>query len=308
VVSAHERAHVNSFYNNKWGTCSAREGADARGSFDSCSICLSRASSPLICPKGNVYCKACIYEFMMTQKQKQKVQMEAYEKQQTEEKVSGEDVEAKKALEEVEQFERTAEATGTGVVDRKRKSSETTPPVGYKAFKTDDGNVYLVDEQFVKTTGKASDKITAQEKEDRKKFLPCFWIPNLTPDNGVVKLPKPESGLRDPFGNKLKLKKLMPIKYTLTKEAEKNPKTASCLYMCPICQKELNNGTNLFLLRTTGDVLTKDCVELSLEEGSYKGQKLRGKDVIQFANTGTGFAAGGARKVESQSNPSFTYG
>jgi len=70
----------------------------------------------------------------------------------------------------------------------------------------------------VKTTAKASDKITAQEKEDRKKFLPCFWIPNLTPDNGVVKLTKPESGLHDPFGNKLKLKKLVPIKYTLTTE------------------------------------------------------------------------------------------
>jgi len=49
-------------------------------------------------------------------------------------------------------------------------------------------------------------------------------------------------------------------------------------------------------------------VELSLQEGSYGGKKLRGKDVIQFANTGTGFAAGGARKVEAQLNPSFTYG
>jgi hypothetical protein len=244
---------------------------------------------------------------MMTQKQKQQVQMEAYEKQEVEEKVSGEDLESKKQLEEVQQFEKTAEATGTGV-DKKRKSSEPAPPVGYKAFKTDNGNVYLVDESFVKTTGKASDKITAQEKEDRKKFLPCFWIPNLTPDNGTVKLQKPESGLRDPFGNKLKLKKLVPIKYTMTAEAQKNPKTAKCLYMCPICQKELNNGMNIFLLRTTGDVLNKDCVELSLQEGSYKGQKLRGKDVIQFGNTGTGFAAGGARKVESQANPSFTYG
>lgn len=287
---------------------SAREGADARGSFDSCAICLSRASSPLLCPKGNVYCKACIYEFMMTQKQKQKAQQEAYDKQQAEEKLQSEDLEAKKALEEVEQFEKTAEATGTGVVDRKRKSNEPAPPVGYKAFKTDNGNVYLVDEHFVKTTGKASDKITAQEKEDRKKFLPCFWIPNLTPDNGVVKLEKPETGLRDPFGNKLKLKKLVPIQYTVTQEAKENPKTAKCLYMCPICQKEFTNGMNIFMLRTTGDVLTKDCVELSLQEGHYKGIKLRSKDVIKFANTGTGFAAGGARKVESQSNPSFTYG
>lgn len=244
----------------------------------------------------------------MVQKQKQKAELEAYEKQEAAEKQTGDDLETKKALEEVALFEKTAEATGTGLTDKKRKSSESEPPVGYKAFKTDNGNVYLVDEHYVKTTAKASDQITAQEKEDRKKFLPCFWIPNLTPDNGTVKLTKPESGLHDPFGNKLKLKQLVPIKYTMTTEAKKDPKTAKSLYMCPVCQKELTNGMNIFLFRTTGDVLNKACVELSLQEGSYGGAKLRGKDVIQFANTGTGFAAGGARKIETKLNPSFTYG
>lgn len=315
VVSAHERAHVNSFYNNKWGTMSVREGNDARGNFDSCCLCLVRAKEPMLSPNGNVYCKSCIYEFMLTQKQHQKKQMEMYEKQQAEEKISTEGTESSKMMEEIEKFHKTEESFTTGksdvfVNEKKRKAEKETggPAVGYKSFKTDDGSVFLVDESFVKTTSKPSDQITEKEKEDRKKFLPCFWIPNLTPDSGVKKIQKPESVLRDPLGHKLKIKNLTPIKYTLTPEAVKNPKLSKDIYICPISKKTLTNGTKCFLVKTTGDVMTQDSIELILSEKSWKGTKVSSKDIIQFANTGTGFAAGGARLVESINNPAFTYG
>ena len=52
-----------------------------------CSICLSPAVEPLACPKGHVFCKGCIYECLLTQKEHKRKQMKKYEEQLKELKV-----------------------------------------------------------------------------------------------------------------------------------------------------------------------------------------------------------------------------
>jgi nitric oxide synthase-interacting protein len=318
VVSAHERAHVNSFYNNKWGTLKVREGKDARGEWDSCSICLSQAVDATICPQGNVYCKECIYAFLLSQKRQQKEQLEVFEKQEA--KGGSNDDAAAQELAVLAQFEKLEESTripsaggGFAYQGKKRKKHEAPteedlgPAEGYKVYKTDNGKVFLVDEDVVKTTGKSTENLSVAEREKRGKVLPCFWIPSLTPDSGVVKVAKPEEGLRDPFGNKLKLKHLMKINYTLTPEAIKNPKLQKERFMCPISKKTFTSGCQIYYVKANEGVYTSEAIKMILTDGNVDGKKVRKKDVIQFRNTGTGYAAGGARMVTSTNNPAFTY-
>lgn len=301
VVHRAEVNGFNSFYDNNWGTLKVREGADAKGDFDSCVLCVHQAKDPLLCPKGHIYCKACIYEFMLKQKAHKREQQEAFEQQQA--KLAGEKQQEQADEEErkLEDFKRGEISVTTGLGKRKHGGNLT----GYETYKTDKGEVYLVDKEIVKKHAVGTALLNDEEKQKRAKILPCFWIPNLTPASKEATLAAPNPHLVDPFGNIIKRKQLKAVKFTLTPEGKKNPKLRKGAFMCPLSKKTLANGHKLFFIAPTGDVVISESMKLIKAEGHYNGQKVKAKHIIEFANNGSGFAAAGAKTVEARHRPAF---
>jgi nitric oxide synthase-interacting protein len=68
-------------YKNLWGDIVDRMGQDSQKMFEQCSICLSFAINPVCCPKGSIFCKQCLLENFIHQKQETKKLIKKYEEQ-----------------------------------------------------------------------------------------------------------------------------------------------------------------------------------------------------------------------------------
>lgn len=89
--------------------------------------------------------------------------------------------------------------------------------------------------------------------------MKAFWVPSKAPDARTV-LDKPDSNTFCPAsGKKLKLKDLIPVKFTRVPEEE------SGLHMDPVTKDNFTNSSALILLRPTGltALLTCDAVSSS---------------------------------------------
>jgi nitric oxide synthase-interacting protein len=91
-----------------------------------------------------------------------------------------------------------------------------------------------------------------------KTGLPCFWVPNLTPQAESTKLKKPDKTVCCPMSGKpLKLKNLFEVKFTeLRKEASDGNKSLIAReerYKCPVTNDVLRNITAVFVLKPTGE-------------------------------------------------------
>lgn len=63
----------------KYGTMRARLGADSQRQFDQCGLCLQRLSDAVATPAGNLYCRACIVEYLLEAKRALTAQRAAWE-------------------------------------------------------------------------------------------------------------------------------------------------------------------------------------------------------------------------------------
>lgn len=280
-----------------WGKQTARAGADSMGDFDACCICLHQAKDPLLCPRGYLYCKGCIYEFLLTKKQQIKKQNELYKKQQQEQADESADKGHAAKLKEIEEFA----ALENSVITSKAKKRKTNDPVGYESYSTPSGDVFIVDKDTVHKHFEDAEKTDRQrseaDRQERKAMLPCYWIPSLTPNVGKTILSKPDKKVRGPYGHQLKLKMLKKVVWTPHKGNTKSKKGNQDLFMCPICFKSFTNSSKCFLVTTTCSVLSEECVKLVLQDGAHNGEPVSKSDVIQLQRGGTGFAAGGAQQV-----------
>jgi nitric oxide synthase-interacting protein len=68
-------------YKNLWGDIVDRMGQDSQKMFEQCSICLSFAVNPVCCPKGSIFCKQCLLENFIHQKEETKKLIKKYEEQ-----------------------------------------------------------------------------------------------------------------------------------------------------------------------------------------------------------------------------------
>ena len=66
---------------NLWGDIVERMSQDNQKMFEQCSICLSFATNPVCCPKGSIFCKQCLFENFLFQKQETKKLIKKYEEQ-----------------------------------------------------------------------------------------------------------------------------------------------------------------------------------------------------------------------------------
>lgn len=131
---------------------------------------------------------------------------------------------------------------------------------------------------------------------DKKHQLPAFWCPSQTPDSGKAKLQKPISTIFCPVsGEPFKAKDLIEVKFTLADPADKTNLVGKMHpYVCAVSRDVLTNSMPLAVLRTTGDVVTMDCVEKVIKKDwlhPLTNEKLTEKDIILLQRGGTGFSS-----------------
>jgi len=300
-----------------YGQHSVRVGANTAKDFDACGMCIALATEPLVCQKGHLFCKSCIYECLMAQKDHKKKQMKKYKEslEEAKEDKGKEEKEAKlKEIEMFEKFEAGILPSQEQAFGAKLKMDEV--PKGYEAYQTAEGKVFIVDKELVKQHSVSTSSMSAEAKEQRKKYLPCYWIPSLTPDLGKKKtVNKPTGGTMCPASqHKLRVKHLTPVRFTPAKGAKtgeqkhKSQEAVSARWMCPSCHDALTNTTKMACLRKCGHVLCMTCVNsLVTKDGACIdcGQDCREKDIIPLELGGTGFSA--TQKVQSskQLTPAF---
>jgi len=89
-----------------WGTQQVRLGGDSLKDFDACTLCLHQADEPLVCTKGHLFCKACIYECLLQQKTWIKTQEKLHMEQEKEAQMKGKQKDLELKMKEIEKFEK----------------------------------------------------------------------------------------------------------------------------------------------------------------------------------------------------------
>jgi len=170
-----------------------------------------------------------------------------------------------------------------------------------------------------------SDKLSKEEKDKRRKILPSFWVPSLTPDAVKKQVAKPSQHASCPSGGHvLRMSQLKPIKWTALKEIdktkdEKQKKTSSFKgkttvadqvgrFECAGCGKSFTNSIKMAQLRKCGHVHCSGCVEALIKKDHACvdcGEAARDKDIVYLEAGGRGFAAHGAALAVAQVTPAF---
>ena len=132
---------------------------------------------------------------------------------------------------------------------------------------------------------------------NKAKQLPAFWVPSQTPDASKAKLSKPDKTIYCPISGKvLKIKDLIDVKFTPAYDPDnkKSLVAKEIRYVCAVTKDVLTNSQQLVVLKTTGDVVTMDCVEKIIKKDwihPLSSEKITEKDIIMMQRGGTGFAS-----------------
>lgn len=140
---------------------------------------------------------------------------------------------------------------------------------------------------------------------NKAKQLPAFWVPSQTPDAAKAKLPKPDKSIYCPISGKvLKLKDLIPVNFTPANDPDdkKSLMAKEVRYVCAVTKDSLTNSQQLAVIKTTGHVVTMDCVEKIIKKDwihPLTSEKISEKDIIMLQRGGTGFASANTLEASS---------
>ncbi|XP_055631218.1 nitric oxide synthase-interacting protein homolog [Toxorhynchites rutilus septentrionalis] len=247
-----------------FGTSSRRLGKDSVKSFDCCSLTLQPCRNPVITKDGYLFDKEAILTYIITKKNEYTRKMKEYEKQvkqDEEEQLEKSNAETKKQLDKFVSIEKNIVSTK------------------------------VVAEEVPSTSGALSNISLG-----KRTLLPSFWVPSQTPAAKITKLEKPDSKVYCPVSGKpLKAKDLIEVKFTLVKDpADKKSLIAKeNRYMCAVTHDILNNSVPCAVLKTTGDIVTMECVEKLIKKDMIHpltNAKLTDSDIIPLQRGGTGFS------------------
>lgn len=295
ILTYHERRKMDT-----WGNKSQRLSADSGQNFDACGLCLQRAVEPLICPAGHMYCKGCVYENLLAQKEHFRRAQEEYQEQLDADEAARRAQEQRPELDRVREFQaladsihsapRPAQADAGG----KRKRG---PVVGYKAVTTATGKeVYVVDEELVLAMQQQKSpqqqqqlhspqllsgqdeqpaapavrgndyQTMVEEQQRRRALLPSHWLPSQAPEAAPTRLAPPNPNTQCPMGlHELRLKKLVPVRWS--SGTPKQQQSASGVPPvggedeCSACSDTLSNQKRPTVLRGCGHVVCRTCLE-----------------------------------------------
>jgi nitric oxide synthase-interacting protein len=245
-------------------------------------ICLKDCDDPLACPEGHLFCKSCIYENLLAQKQEIKQRLKSYELQELQEQNTAQEQALLADQAKLDKFFETehgilpqdrvglrpgAAAAAAAAAASAPASAATTAATTTPLLLTHAGSSAAADPAVVvipKQTGAASAVLrhadgsvasAAEAAEAKSKHLPCFWIPSLAPELTATKLTKPDEHTYCPERRHiLRVKQLQPVHWTLIEDmSERDPRGVrggnQNRNMCPSCRKTLNNMTRMTHLR-----------------------------------------------------------
>jgi len=248
-----------------YGTNALRLGKDSLRNFDCCCLSLQPCKNPVITLDGYLFDKESILEYVIAKKNEVSRQLKEYEKQKRREDEDIEALAASSRKQEVNKFVKQESGITVSSNYTPKRQAET-PSISNMA------------------AGKA-------------KNVPSFWIPSQTPQAKKSKAKLPDKTVYCPMSGKpLKMKDLIPVKFTEIKDpSEKRSLIArEERYMCPISRDTLNNSVPCAVIRTTGDVVTMECVEKIIKKDwlhPLTGGKLTEKDIILVQRGATGFSS-----------------
>lgn len=217
---------------------------------DCCNLNLQPARNPVLTKDGYLFDKEAILQYIITKKKEYSRKMKEFEKQK--------DSDAK-------ELQQIAENENNRKIDIFKKTEKS---IKIPSTSTSSGSSSLSNMSGI-----------------HAKLNPSFWLPSQTPDSGKAKIQKPDKTIYCPItGNVLKLKDLIDVKFTRGVKDEgtsKNPNDPQ--YVCAVTKDVLTNSQQLAVLRTTGDVVTMDCVEKIIKKDwihPLTSEKITEKDVI----------------------------
>ncbi|KAG7170021.1 Nitric oxide synthase-interacting protein-like, partial [Homarus americanus] len=238
-------------------------------------LCLSpTVTNPVVTPDGHLFDKEAIFEYIISKKNEISQKIKEYEKQCKKDQRELAELGEAENRSRVENFLKTEAAVSSA-----SQAAQGGPST---------------------SAGKSGSSVSNMASGLDKK-LPSFWIPSLTPGNKETKLQKPDKTVFCPISGKpLKIKDLIDVKFTLA--VDPNDKGALDgkreRYKCPVTGDILRNNVPCAVLRPTGDVVTKECVE-----------KLIKKDMLhpltgaKFHWGGTGFTTANDQLMSKKARP-----
>ncbi|CAH1786706.1 unnamed protein product [Owenia fusiformis] len=270
VYTYHERKKDTQ--QSGYGSKQARFGKDSIKEFDCCSLTLQPCKDPVVTIDGYLFDKEAILEYILHQKKEIARKLKEYAKQK--DKLEEDVIEKARA----EQAERT------------------------KAFVKTEGNILSKPiDPFHKKDGPKPGPSVSNMADGKDKKLPAFWLPSQLPEADKTLVKKPDEKVRCPMSDKvLKMKDLIPVNFT--KINDRDEKTSLIAkkdrYVCAVTNDVLGNSTPCAVLRTSGCVVTMDCVEKLIKKDNpmldpINGKPLRDKDIIPLQRGATGFSGAG---------------
>ncbi|KAM0731298.1 Nitric oxide synthase-interacting protein-like protein [Formica fusca] len=244
-----------------YGTNTQRVGKDSVKDFDCCCLTLQPCRNPVITKDGYLFDKESILEYILTKKREYTRKLKEYEKQKQKKEEQLQEQTANEELKKLQNF--------------------------------------LKDEKTIVSNGLSTmDGVSVSNmKNGKDKVLPSFWIPSKTPEATETSLQKPDKTIYCPVsGNPLKVKDLIPIKFTQVKDPDDKRSliVKQARYMCPITHDILGNNVPCAAIKTTGDVVTMECVEKLIKKdwiNPLDSSKLTPSDIILLQRGGTGYAS-----------------
>ncbi|XP_015176741.1 PREDICTED: nitric oxide synthase-interacting protein homolog [Polistes dominula] len=246
-----------------YGTNTQRVGKDSVKDFDCCCLTLQPCREPVVTKDGYLFDKEAILEYILTKKREYTRKLKEYEKQ--------------KQKEEEELREQTVNAELLKLQD---------------FLKNEKNIVSRTKSKLNQSTASVSNMSNGKDKA-----LPSFWIPSKTPEAKKTKLQKPSKTIYCPLSGKpLKMSDLISVKFTEVKDPDDNKSliVKQARYMCPITHDILSNSIPCAVIKTSGDVITMECVEKIIKKewiNPLDSSKLTEEDIIPLQRGGTGYAA-----------------
>ncbi|XP_015791891.1 nitric oxide synthase-interacting protein [Tetranychus urticae] len=268
--------------NSGYGTIKERLAKDSVGDFDACCLTLQPCRYPVVTPEGFLFDKEAVLEYIIHKKAEIARKLKQYEK------------DKKKHEMEMAELAEAEEQTKAEKFSNMERGLINPSTLNGSSTSND-----------ISKPGPSSEKSVSNMAKGLEKKLPSFWIPSLTPkDESKDPLKAPDTTIRCPMSGKpLKAKDLIPVNFTpvdpsLTREQLIAKQER---YLCPVTRDILNNSVPCAVLKTSGNVVTLDCIERIIRKDMIdptNGKPLKEKDIIILQRGGTGFAS--TNKLESK--------
>ncbi|KTW28420.1 hypothetical protein T552_04124 [Pneumocystis carinii B80] len=289
-----------------YGTKKQRLESDSFRLFDACHLCLSQTRDTVSCEEnGDIFCKVCIMENLLTQRKEIKKMEEEIEKKKRQDEIEEKRIEEIVKMRTIKEFEVLQMGFNTRYNDNKHDDDDVLQKKEVKdVFKLDKKELLMIAKN---DRDREKLKYIKEHEIESKPKAGSFWIPSSTPsanNKDILKKQKrvpicPASNSGNP--HKISLKSLISVNFTEKKSTE----SKETLRICPSCKKKLSNISGAYIMKLCGHVICTICLDQFVREsgvcyvcesslyvqnnGTMKNEsKLL---ILQLSSEGTGFSA-----------------